>query len=235
MADSKSVIEHLEDIEEQLKSKESEQVTISSLIGEPFDPYFDSSTIYYYESDERRFDKHKQRQITKIIISLIALLVPFALDIALSVITGEYQVFNLIADLIYVSPAVGYLVYALKQKRKKLANSKWNIRNHVFYKYENKLGEDNEKGTFAKIMIAWKAIGAAFASAAVVLSFLTLIGGDLSDVAWLYFISCSYLAMTISIYFSLVKYDEFYFRSYIFDNKDSYVLYEHGDWKKISK
>lgn len=33
MADSKSVIEHLEDIEEQLKSKESEQVTISSLIG----------------------------------------------------------------------------------------------------------------------------------------------------------------------------------------------------------
>lgn len=65
MADSKSVIEHLEDIEEQLKSKESEQVTISSLIGEPFDPYFDSSTIYYYESDERRFDKHKQRQITK--------------------------------------------------------------------------------------------------------------------------------------------------------------------------
>ena len=215
MADSKSVIEHLEDIEEQLKSKESEQVTISSLIGEPFAPYFDSSTIYYYESDERRFDKHKQRQITKIIISLIALLVPFALDIALSVITGEYQVFNLIADLIYVSPAVGYLVYALKQKRKKLANSKWNIRNHVFYKYENKLGEDNEKGTFAKIMIVWKAIGAAFASEAVVLSFLTLIGGDLSDVAWLYFISCSYLAMTISIYFSLVKYDEFYFRSYI--------------------
>lgn len=142
-------------------------------------------------------------------------MVPFALDIALSVITGEYQVFNLIADLIYVSPAVGYLVYALKQKRKKLANSKWNIRNHVFYKYENKLGEDNEKGTFAKIMIVWKAIGAAFASEAVVLSFLTLIGGDLSDVAWLYFISCSYLAMTISIYFSLVKYDEFYFRSYI--------------------
>ena len=41
MAENKSVIEHLEDIEESLKPKEYKPQTISDMIGEPFDPYMD--------------------------------------------------------------------------------------------------------------------------------------------------------------------------------------------------
>lgn len=67
MAENKSVIEHLEDIEESLKTKEYKSQTISDMIGEPFDSYMDSSTIYFFEQDERKFNKHKKKQCNSLI------------------------------------------------------------------------------------------------------------------------------------------------------------------------
>ena len=48
MADNKSVFEHLDIIESKIDSSETPK-SISDMISEPFDAYFDSSTVYYYE------------------------------------------------------------------------------------------------------------------------------------------------------------------------------------------
>ena len=232
MADNKSVFDHLEEIEDRLKPKDEAPVTISSLMGELFDPYFDSSTIYFYEEDERKFNKHKKSQITKLFIMLIIWLIPFVFPLSLAFVYNEYHAMNLVADFLFSSPTIVYMVYGFNQKRKKLANSKFNIRNHIFYKYENKLGEENERGLFSKIMITYKFLVAIFLlAAALVFAF----GNDAGALKEYYTWSYLYYLIMISLYITSTTYHDYYYLSYIFDNKESYILYEHGTWKKISK
>lgn len=65
MADNKSVFEHLDIIESKIDSSETPK-SISDMISEPFDAYFDSSTVYYYEPDERKFNRYKVKETQKI-------------------------------------------------------------------------------------------------------------------------------------------------------------------------
>lgn len=232
MADNKSVFDHLEEIEERLKPKDDAKVTISSLIGEPFDPYFESSTIYYYEEDERKFNKHRKSQITKLFVMLFIWLIPFAFHLALAIVYNEYHIMNLVAEFLFASPTVVYLIYGFNQKRKKIANSKFNMRNHVFYKYEDKLGQEDERGLFSKAMIIYKSLALLFLLVTVL---VFVFGNETSALKEYYTWSYLYYLMTISLYFLLTAYSDYYYSSYIFDNKESYVLYEHGTWKKIFK
>ena len=62
--EDKSVFEKLDDIQSSIDNQ-TEKKTISEMIGEPFDAYFESSEVYYYEPNERKFNKWKKEKLKK--------------------------------------------------------------------------------------------------------------------------------------------------------------------------
>lgn len=233
MAENKSVIEHLEDIEESLKPKEYKPQTISDMIGEPFDPYMDSSTVYYFEPDERKFNKHKKKQCNSLTILAVVYLLPLLEHLILSFIFKTNLFWLFMGDLLLLLCPIFYLIYGFKQKSKKIANSKWNLKNHVFYKYEDKLGSEDNKGLLAKLLLVYKIISLLlFALSAVPI----LLGGYDDTLKAIIgrgkyiFALAAILPLHINMSFSYYRYP-----AYIFDNEKSYVLYQYGTWKKFEK
>lgn len=233
MESNRSVVDHLEGIEDSLSEINKLDLPLSEQIGEPFDEYLKNSEVYYYEPDNRRFEKYKKGQIKKLLIFLFLYIIPIIFHIFMNVCLCDLSCFSFIADIIFILPTVIYLIYTVKVKNKKLAVSKWNVVNHHFYTYDKFLGEDESNGTFKNIMIVFKII--CFATS-VLLQLIDIIKFDAQLFDNIIFLIYFGFSLGLSpFYFFLNYYKEYFYDTYILEQKASYVIYSRGKCKKINK
>jgi len=157
MRNDKSVVEYLSDIEEKLNSP-FKQKSVSEMIDEPFDKYLETSTVYYYEPDERKFNKYRKRGITILVAMIFVCLFPLIAHIIISTVQQViYPLIYVIDILLVICPLID-LIYVVKQTNKKKTESKWNLINQHYYIYENKLTYENNITIFAKMLFVYKII-----------------------------------------------------------------------------
>ena len=225
---NKSVFERLDKLEEIIVNDNSnKQVSVSELIGEPFDKYMETSQVYYYEPDERAFRNYKKKYIKRysIFISIFSILL--ILHTLISIFTKTFLIGLFIADLLLISLPVFYLINIIKLPNKRIANSKWNFINHRFYICDNQLKVEKNKGTINYIILAYQ--------------ILTSLYYILSIIPYLQISSlliCHLLSLVIlSLYFVMKGNYEWIYSKYIFDNKTSYVITDKffHKWEKIEK
>lgn len=107
------------------------------------------------------------------------------------------------------------------------------MKNHVFYKYEDKLGSEDNKGLLAKLLLAYKTISLLMFA----LSALAILLGNYDDtlkqiIGWGKYIFAFVIILPLHINMS---YSDYFYPAYIFDNEKSYVLYQYGTWRKVEK
>lgn len=237
MSENKTVIEHLEDIKKALEPKKAprfkpyKEPTISDLIGEPFDPYFDSSTIYCYEPDERRFRNYKTEKCRKIFLMFLISLIPLIAHILLSILFNQILYWCLIGDIILLLPSIFCFIYGVNQKNKKLANSKWNMENHNFYKYKDKLSLETKKGTIAYLLTCLKI----FCICIFIVLLLIPLFQTYEESLMVTFLVTDGLLLGFLPIPALIHFNDYEYSSFIFDNAETYLLFEQNTWKKFKK
>lgn len=233
MDKERSVFDRLDSIEEALNDKtEIKKPTISDLIGEPFDEYMNSSKVYYYEPDERKFQNHRKKQIKKysIFVGIYSLIILFHI-----IVSCVYKVvipYLYIGDLVLIALQIFNLIYSTKQTSKKPADSKWNIKNHRFYIYDKKLGEENSNSVLSKLLVIYRIISYLL----FIVSVLPYIFNPPIDGLQLVLglPHYAFVLLVMGIHFSRTDY--YWYHYFIFDNIDSYVITDGSwDWKKIQK
>ncbi len=233
MDKERSVFDRLDSIEETLSIKtETHNPTISDLIGEPFDEYMSSSKVYYYEPDERKFQNYRKKQIKKysIFVAIYSLII--LLHIILSCVYKVVLSYLYVADVVLIALPVFDLMYSIRLKSKTLAYSKWNIRNHRFYIYDKKLGEEDSNGVLSRLLLVYKIFSyLVFIVSVLPYVFNSPIDGIQAVLGWSHYV---FVLLIMGIHFSSNNY--YWYHYYIFDNTVSYVITNGSwDWKKIQK
>lgn len=213
---SKNLVQYLESIEENTTKK-----TISDQIGEDFREYLKNSKVYYYESDIRKFNNKKRKDIYK----TIGILVLYVFLLIFNIVNSDVRtVFNwrILIPIILILNASFALVYTAKRKDKVLANSKFNRKNIEFYEHNNIL-ETEIKNTL--IYFLNKIL---FIILIIVSFVLITILGILS------YIEAFLPAFLILIYgmFLTINYE---YSEYMFETETSYVVTNLYFWKKYNK
>ena len=232
MDKERSVFDRLDSIEKTLNDKaDKKDFTISDMIGEPFDKYMDSSKVYYYEPDERKFQNHRKTQIKKhsIFVAIYSLIL--LLHIIVSFVYNVVLPYLYIGDLVLIAFPVFNLLYSIKQTSKKPAESKWNIRNHRFYIYDKKLGEEDSNGLLSKLLLAYKIISYLL----FIVSVFPYLFNSPAEESLLILIISHYVFVLLIMVIHFRSNHYYLYRYYIFDKADSYVITNGWDWKKIQK
>ncbi len=230
--DTRSVIDRLDDIEETVK-KDEEPKSISDMIGEDFGEYLKTSTLYYYEPDERKFNNHIKKQKSRLIIYILFISIALIVDLICSFWANRLWIYFYLSDFLLILTPIFYLIYTLKQKNKQIAYSKWNLKNHEFYTYENKIGEESSKGRIHYFLLSYKIITFVL----FVASFFTMfINGKFTDEVTIVFAIRTVCGSFILGVYLPLSYSEYYYSYYIFDNKNSYVVKDaHWNFTKYNK
>lgn len=233
MDKERSVFDRLDSIEEALSIKtETHNPTISDLIGEPADEYIRSSKVYYYEPDERKFQNHRKKQVKKysIFVGVYSLIILF--HIIVSCVYNVVLPYLYIGDLVLIALQIFNLVYSTKQTSKKLADSKWNIKNHRFYIYDKKLGEENSNSLLSKLLVIYRIISyLLFIVSVMPYIFNPPIDGLQLVLGLPHY---AFVLLVMGMHFSGTDY--YWYHYFIFDNIYSYVITNgRRDWKKIQK
>lgn len=233
MDKERSVFDRLDSIEEALSIKtETHNPTISDLIGEPADEYIRLSKVYYYEPDERKFQNHRKKQVKKysIFVGVYSLIILF--HIIVSCVYNVVLPYLYIGDLVLIALQIFNLVYSTKQTSKKLADSKWNIKNHRFYIYDKKLGEENSNSLLSKLLVIYRIISyLLFIVSVMPYIFNPPIDGLQLVLGLPHY---AFVLLVMGMHFSGTDY--YWYHYFIFDNIYSYVITNgRRDWKKIQK
>ena len=233
MDKERSVFDRLDSIEEALSIKtETHNPTISDLIGEPADEYIRSSKVYYYEPDERKFQNHRKKQVKKysIFVGIYSLIILF--HIIVSCVYNVVLPYLYIGDLVLIALPIFNLIYSIRLKSKTLADSKWNIRNHRFYIYDKKLGQEDSNGALSRLLIIYRIISyLLFIVSVLPYIFNSPIDGMQAVLGWSHYV---FVLFIMTIHFSGNNY--YWYHYFIFDNIDSYVITNGSwDWEKIQK
>lgn len=227
MSEERSVVQRLEDIE-----NNQQQKNINEQIGEPFDKYLEKSTVYYYEPDERRFNRHKKKTIVKNFILLFIGVLVLISDFVLAGFEIDLGWYHYCFDIVFTLCMVIPLVCVLKSKNKQLEKSVFNIKNHSFYLVDKMLCDEYSNGL---IWIIYTVVRILVTIAMGVVGFYVFITQlDYAGFnAGLIFGKAIVYSMIMFIAFSS---DEYWFQSYIFDTDDSYVImHSWRHWEKIKK
>lgn len=215
----KSIIQYLEGIESSVSNK-----SISAQIGEDFRKYLNNASVYYYESDLRKFNKKKKKSIYSSIIILSVIFILLLINIIVC-LNEKYFDFFVLFYLFMMLCKIFDLILIIKTPNKRLASSNFNKTKIKFYEHNNKLEEET---TSSFIFISF-----------CVVSILLLLGSFfvlITNLKYNYvgsiynFIAIFFLArFTIPVSFN-IKYSE-----YIFELDDSYVVTDLREWKKYDK
>lgn len=224
MSENKNVFDRLDEIEQRVGKPNQ---TISEMIGEPFDPYFERSTVYYYEPDIRMFNREKKKLIAKHSIFVAFCLLLLIAEIAISVWVSNISVWGIVCDVALLLSAIFPLIRTLTLKNKCLAKSKWNIKNHEFYKMEDKLAQEDSHGLLWTLLLIYNIL------VAVGIFVVMIVDCILFDVSFYFSLVRSILVSLVIIFgLSSSSYD---FNSYMFETEDSYVIYQYFSWEKHNK
>ncbi len=241
MEDNRSVIQRLDDIEAAIKNNNAQNNTqsaerddsINSKIGESFEEYFKESEVYYYEPDERKFQNHRKKQVKRYIIISLLYLIPIIAHILVSVVCKTSFVLLYIADVAFIATPLFMLIYESKQKSKKIANSKWNFYNHIFYIYDNNLGDENKEGMISLIFSIYKLLSFVFFICAVLPYLFGKLSHDSKEFLAIIHFIIAYVFLNLQI---IIKNRKYYYHEYIFEKEDSYIITNGGwSWEKHNK
>ena len=233
MKEDRSVIDHLVSIEDNIE-KASKPATISECIGEDFRNYFNSSTAYLLETDERKFNRYRKSGINLSIIVLLVCSLPIIVDIILSICFKQVFWMALVGSLICLIFPLVCLVYYVKSKPKRLATSKWNLSNIEFYiSADNRFCYERSKGAISILSIVsfWLWL------IALALGFAQCFMLELDvDFRWFIIVVCvQVLVVIFSSNYLKERFRDYSYPSLVFEKDDSYVIYQYNEWKKVTK
>ena len=216
---NKSVIQYLEGIESNVSNK-----SISEQIGEDFRKYLNNASVYYYESDLRKFNKKKKKSIYSSIIILSVIFILLLINIIVC-LNGKHFDFFVLFYLFMMLCKIFDLILIIKTPNKRLASSNFNKTKIKFYEHNNKLEEET---TSSFIFIGFRVVSVLLYLGSLFVFIITL--NDNLAVALFNFMAIFFLArFTIPVSFN-IKYSE-----YIFELDDSYVVTDLIEWKKYDK
>ncbi len=232
---NKSVIEHLEDIENKIDSKER---SVSEQVGEDFNNYLKNSTLYYYEPNIRCFKSQiKSKRIWLLIFCFIFLILGI-IDIYFINYRDAYG--NLTDNnkmtviLIYIIKILGCLplvlnfIYFLIQRPKKLAKSIWNKTNKEIYIFDNHLNNNKSMG-FMKIFLNSLTLILVAVYFILFIANIDLISNLNNYIFDIFYLSTLFLITLI--YNNL----DISYSGYIYEKEDSYIVEYDNKWTKYNK
>lgn len=233
--ENRSVVERLDDIEKKV-TWNTNPPTISEQIGEDFGEYLKSSTLFYYEPDERKFVGWKKRKIISLAIYFFFEIVILALSVFFWLDgIADGAIWGFLASLILLIVLVLALVMTIRSKPIMKAQSPLNFQNHYFYLAEElRLVKEEEKTGLA----VWIAKILSYASA--ILFIVSLIVGimDIHGDTWLVLLFAMGMTggMMLAILVSSLPFRSYHYPShYIFEKEDSRVIRYHHQWRKEKK
>ena len=233
MKENKSVIDHLNSIEDTLE-KADKPKGVSQCIGEDFFDYFRSSTPCLYESDERKFERVKKKKSKGAIITLLLCLIPLIAHIVLSCYLKQPLWLNFIGDLLCFGFPILALAYYAKMPRKRLADSKYALKKIRFYTVENRFFNEEVKGPIATMssLLFYLSL-AIYIGCAIAQYFLARNDENM------FLVLCvelgSFFFTSLPSYALKVGFSDYYYPALVFEKEDSYVICEYGEWKKVAK
>ena len=229
MENNRNVFQKLDDIKkaiEEINDKDSQRkVTISEMVGVPFEEYMNTSTLYFYEPDERKFQKQRKKEIKASVILLSIYLIFVIFHIILMILRNDIDLLLCLVDGLLLILPVLKLIYGITQKSKKTAKSKWNRINFEFYSCEGKLAHNIETGIIQKVFTICRIIAILSIP---ILSIWLIIN---SKQRFLEVLSL-FALLPLSSRLNLMFYN---YPMYIFDKKESYIITDLEEWKRIEK
>lgn len=125
---NKNVIQYLEDIESNVANK-----SISEQIGENFMKYLNNASVYYYESDLRKFNKEKKNSIYLSITILFGIFILLLINIILD-LKGNFYIILYLLMMLY---KIIDLILIIKTPNKRFASSNFNKEKIKFYEHND--------------------------------------------------------------------------------------------------
>ena len=161
----RSVIERLDDIEKKIPSFNfgfKKPVSISEIIGQPFEEYLKKATLFGFEEDVRKFKKAHKKERT-IPIVLLSILFPILVFSVVSfIILQRLEWLLVLASVVAMISPILSLVTLANQKNKQKMPSFWNYRNKNLYVVNKKSGKslvmEEETGAIAKLLLICRII-----------------------------------------------------------------------------
>ena len=233
MQENKSVIDHLNSIENDL-ANDKKPKTISEAIGEPFLDYFNSSTIYLYESDERKFNREKKKKLRFAIITLMLCILPLIADVAIAIYAQEMIWLNFLGDLLILCFPILCIVYYAKMKTKKLADSKHNLLNIKFYVADGRLCQETSKGLISILALILAIFSFIGFIALTIVQYIFLPNSDIKGI----FLTIDIISIILLFYLFIdlkVRLRDNFYSAFVFEKEESYVICQYGEWKKVNK
>lgn len=129
----RTVIEHLQDIEDKIPDFSSKPQTLSEKVGKPFEEFLNEATIYGYEEDARKFRKDIKDEMRNPLIISFLLLCALVMFIVFYVINKDNVWLLIISTLLVLLNVAFYIVVLLKQKPLQPMKSFWNFSRTDFY------------------------------------------------------------------------------------------------------
>lgn len=232
---NKSVIEHLEDIENRIDSKEK---SISEQVGEDFNNYLKHSTLYYYEPNIRWFKSQIKSKRLWLLTFCFIFLILGIIDIcfinssdAYGNLTDNNKITVILINIIKILgclPLVLNFIYFLIQRPKKMAKSIWNKTNNEIYIFDNHLNDNKSMG-FIKIffnLLTLIFLVAYFIFFMVNIDLISNLNNYIFDIFYL-----STLFLITLIYNNL----DISYSGYIYEKEDSYIVEYDNKWTKYNK
>lgn len=220
---NKTIIEHLETIETSVSNK-----SISEQIGEDFRKYLYNSTLYFYETDIRKFKNTKKRKINKILILLCIEILFLITSIIFSIINTYFSLLIVSYLCVILITLLSLIYYYFGNKQKQIANSKFNPINIEFYEHDNHLEEEKSYGKVYIIFSILKVIILVFS---LILGIIAVVNSKTSY-DFLGFMS---LIIIQSASYTLCSDIRYYYSKYVFETDNSYIITNLVKWEKIEK
>lgn len=232
----KSVFEKLDEIKEAVERKEElRPLSISEMIGEDFKAFVEDCEFYFYEADRAQFEAWKKPRLIRIAIASVFQLAFLVATVVFCFLYRHlFWYINLIPEVLLSAFVALKMISIIRAKPKIKAKSKWNERNAYYFFDENGrfyVKKINGSIGYVHSVLFWLGFVAVFAP-----FLLWLIGGYTFDEDIVVNVLVPiFLTGQIFPPVTVFGFTQYFYRDYIFEKPDRYVVLDGNGFKLVRK